>query len=867
MFKLAAWLQRTTPSVRYAGALALALAAPATRLPLQHLHFKPLMPYSPFIVISAILLGLGPGLFTTLLCLLETIYFAVQPTGSVAAVAPENWERVAVVCFTGVFASIMAEQLRQSSGLLKKAHGKTKSILDSILDGFIAFDSQWRYTYVNPAAASMMGKTPEELIGQTLWEVWPHASGSEFGAVYRRAVAENVPLQMEGYYPEPLNAWFEVRCYPSPEGLSMFFTETTERRQRDEQLRFLESAALQTSDGILILKVPGNVAGVEDPVFVNPAFERMTGFNLEDLRRGALELLVNAAEARAGGAIFVERLTRRKDGSEFWAEFNFKLLEASGGDYTHGVWTLRDITERKDAREASRLLSSIVEESDDAIISKNLDGVVLTWNRGAERIYGYTAAEMVGQSISRLMPLELRNDFLEIMDDLRRGGRLQHYETQRLRKDGRRIAVSLTISPLKNAAGYVVGASIISRDVTERRLAEKALALSEERYRSLALATTQIVWSTSSNGEVTEDIPMWREFTGQSPDEVKGMGWIDALHPQDRERNTEVWLRAAGYRSFYHTEYRMRRYDGQYRWMAVHGVPVLDSGGGIREWVATCADIQDRKQAEDEISALNEDLEQRVVRRTKELQAANQELEAFAYSVSHDLRAPLRAVDGFSRILLEEYSPSLPEKARYYLTVARKNALQMGDLIDDLLAFSRLSRQPLSMQPVAPGDLVRQALDELRADQEGRRIQITVGDLPPCEGDPKLLKQVLINLLSNGFKYTRKQEIARIDVGALTPDGSHRPVYYVRDNGVGFDMRYADKLFGVFQRLHGGQEYPGTGVGLAIVQRIVQRHGGQVWADAAVNQGATFYFVLNQNQADPRGEEPEQCPTNQQTVK
>ena len=186
----------------------------------------------------------------------------------------------------------------------------------------------------------------------------------------------------------------------------------------------------------------------------------------------------------------------------------------------------------------------------------------------------------------------------------------------------------------------------------------------------------------------------------------------------------------------------------------------------------------------------------------------------------------------------------------------------MGELIDDLLAFSRLSRHPLSMQPIVPGELVREALDELHAEQEGRRIQITVGHLPPCEGDPRLLKQVLVNLLSNGFKYTRTQEIARIEVGAMTPAGSNSAVYYVRDNGVGFDMRYADKLFGVFQRLHGAQEYPGTGVGLAIVQRIVQRHGGQVWADAAVNQGATFYFVLTPGLPHPRGEELEKCPTN-----
>lgn len=246
--------------------------------------------------------------------------------------------------------------------------------------------------------------------------------------------------------------------------------------------------------------------------------------------------------------------------------------------------------------------------------------------------------------------------------------------------------------------------------------------------------------------------------------------------------------------------------------------------------------------------------------RTAELEAANRELEAFAYSVSHDLRAPLRAIDGFSRILLDEFSPQLPERAQHYLDSARKNAVQMGCLIDDLLAFSKLGRQPLRKQPIAPAELVRQALQELPFDEEGRQVEITVGDLPACEGDPSLLKQVLINLLSNGFKYTRTREIARIEIGALAAMDRGIPVYYVRDNDVGFDMRYADKLFGVFQRLHGAQEFPGSGVGLAIVQRIVHRHGGRVWAEAALNQGATFYFVLAQSVTQPARGERDTCP-------
>jgi light-regulated signal transduction histidine kinase (bacteriophytochrome) len=239
------------------------------------------------------------------------------------------------------------------------------------------------------------------------------------------------------------------------------------------------------------------------------------------------------------------------------------------------------------------------------------------------------------------------------------------------------------------------------------------------------------------------------------------------------------------------------------------------------------------------VRKLNEKLEKRVVERTVELEAANRELEAFAYSVSHDLRAPLRAVDGFSRILLDEYGPQLPAEAQHYLQVARDNALHMGDLIDGLLSFSRLGRQPIRKQLVEPADLVRQAVEDLGLEQAGRPVEIAVGYLPACEGDPLLLKQVFVNLLSNALKYCRTRERTRIEIA--TADSS---AYYVRDNGVGFDMRYADKLFGVFQRLHRSEEYEGTGVGLAIVQRIVHRHGGRVWAEGVVNQGATFYFTL-----------------------
>lgn len=274
----------------------------------------------------------------------------------------------------------------------------------------------------------------------------------------------------------------------------------------------------------------------------------------------------------------------------------------------------------------------------------------------------------------------------------------------------------------------------------------------------------------------------------------------------------------------------------------------LEHGQLVTEQRALVAQLQnevtEHKHAQEQILRLNDVLEQHAV----ELQNANQELEAFSYSVSHDLRAPLRAADGFSRILLEDYAAELSAEAIRYLNLVRTNTQHMGHLIDELLTFSRLSRQPLNTQPVAPREIVERVLEDLRAVHQDRQIELVIGELPDCEADPGLLQQVYVNLLENAFKFTRQCEVARIEVDAFQQDDE--TVYFIRDNGVGFDMRYVNKLFGVFQRLHRAEDYEGTGVGLATVQRIIRRHGGRIWAESEVNQGTTFYFTLRGEVAD-----------------
>jgi PAS domain S-box-containing protein len=363
---------------------------------------------------------------------------------------------------------------------------------------------------------------------------------------------------------------------------------------------------------------------------------------------------------------------------------------------------------------------------------------------------------------------------------------------------------------------------------------------SEKRFMDLVQLLPQGIFETDRAGKVTfANATAFTVFGYTGEDFERGVFIYDVLAPEDKIRAEEIFQNILRGQETEGTEYTGVRKDGTTFPMIVYTAAFIQGGNvmGIR---GTLADITRLKRIEAEIRELNSRLEQRVADRTRQLVEVNRNLESFTYSVSHDLRAPLRAISGYSSILLQDLK-DIPDADKKYLELLRQNAHEMGRLIDDLLNFSRFGQQTLHKEAVDLLAMVKELLQEIRNDPGNRNVEIIVGSLPPCQADPVLIKQVFANLLSNALKFTRTREQPVVEIGSREKDG--RLMYFVRDNGVGFDMRYADKIFGVFQRLHHAEEYEGTGVGLAIVYRIIEKHGGRIWVESEQGKGTTFYFT------------------------
>ncbi len=873
---------------------------------------------------------------------------------------------------------------KKAEHLLRESEEKYRTLIQNVQTAIVVHGPDTTILKSNSMAQELLGLTEEQLLGKTAIDPEWHFRREDGTALplenypINHVIATRRPLRnliIEVHRPSRSNdVWVLVNADPVFDGkqsiveVIVTFIDITERKklevEREQYFKFF-----QTTTDLMCIADPNGCFKK-----INPACILTLGYSESELlskpfidfvhpddRQSTLDEMTR--QMQIGFSLNFENRYKCKDGSFIWLSWRANYNKNEGITYATG----RDITERKRAEQKIVQLAAIVESSDDAITGKTLEGIITSWNKGAEKIYGYTESEIIGKSISLLGIPEHTEDNSVILEKIRRGEHLEHFETVRRRKDGQDIFMSLTVSPVKDMNGRIIGASTIgrditerkkieealhsaslysrslieasldplvtistkgkimdvnyateqvtgvareqlinsdfsdyftapdkaragyqqvladgyvrgypltihhisgkttdvlynatvykneagevqgvfaaARDITERKKAERALRESEEKYRALLETSTDIILTHDLTGRISYINKFGIKMTGYSEHELLGSSIASILPPEELQAmNDRAIARNRGDIGTYEYETKFITKSGKIVVVEVHSASIIREGKST-EFLVNARDITERKQAEERIQKLNEELEQRVIDRTAQLQASNKELEAFAYSVSHDLRAPLRHIDGFIEILRQKAQSKLDEQSLHYMNIIEDAAKQMGTLIDDLLSFSRMGRAEMSKVPLNTSLLVNEVVDYLHPEIGNRDIQWQIAPLPTVTGDKAMLRVVFVNLLSNALKFTRPREHAVIEIG-YTDDNHNEVVFFIRDNGVGFDMKYAAKLFGVFQRLHRAEDFEGTGIGLANVHRVISRHGGRTWAEGNLNEGATFYFSL-----------------------
>jgi PAS domain S-box-containing protein len=761
-----------------------------------------------------------------------------------------------------------------------EAEAKFRQTFEFSPVGIVMVGLDKRFTSSNEAFSKSLGYAPEELIGKSIADItFPddiHVGMDEMKAIARGELAVS-QVQKRYLHKNGRIIWGEatislIRDHKAdPQYFMAIIQDISERKQAEKTLAESEKklrALFETmSEGIVYEDHAGNI------ISANPAAERLLGLSLEQLQGrtsldprwkaihedgspfpGESHSLNVAAKTGKPAKGEVMGIYNPQSGAYVWLSVNSTPEFLPGEQQPFRAFAVfRDITDRKQAETNLQRLSArnqaMLEAIPDIIMEVDANKVYTWANHAGLAFFG---DDVIGKEASFYFEGE-QQTYLAVKPIFNGQENVIYVESWQRRHDGGKRLLAWWCRVLKDEAGTVTGALSSARDITEINRAEQALRESERKFRETVITLDEGYYSVTLDGKLLEHNQAFNRILGFAlHEDLKGIQLPDFWQDPDQRKEYLMAFAASGSISNY--EINAKTQKGNKITILTSSHLVKDESGQPQLIVGVFVDISQRRRAEAEIKQLNEELEQRVLQRTTQLESSNKELEAFSYSVSHDLRAPLRAIDGFSRIVLEEYSAKLDDEGKRLLTVVRDNTQKMGHLIDDLLAFSRLGRQQIAFVPVNLATLANVVFAELAAAEKGRRIEFKAGQFPQAYGDYPMLQQVLQNLLANAVKFTRPRAKPRIEFGGRAAGSEN--VYFVKDNGVGFDMEYVSKLFGVFQRLHGTDEFEGTGVGLAIVQRIVQRHGGRVWAESKDGKGATFYFSLPTGAGAGAGTQP-----------
>jgi PAS domain S-box-containing protein len=736
---------------------------------------------------------------------------------------------------------------------MEESQQKLLDTLESIHDGFFTLDREWRFTYVNTEATRLWQRRREELIGKSLWEVAPAALGSTFDTEYRRAVRDKTPVSFEALSPL-LGLWVEARAYPSREGLSVYFHDITERKKAEEsvsRLNRLYSVLSKVSEAIVRIHNPEKLyervcrIAVEDGQF-KMAWIGLTDAEIQMVKLAAsygdtsgyldkIKISANdTSEGRGptgraayegtysicGDIAHDPRMLPWRDKALAHGFRSSAAFPLRAGSTVIGAFTLYSDKSQFFTGDEIVLLNSLAEDISLAIDAINNEKMRLdaeeALRASAEEIRILYSNSKVTNGLLQLYTRKFSHkEYLDAAAVLIR-------DWSGCRHVGLRIADEDGTIPYESCVGY------------DQEFLDSESALSLERDQCACIRVIQ-------GAPEPQDLPAMTSAGSFYSNNMTA--FMNGLASEQTTRFRGVCARR-GFSSLAVVPIR-------YREKILGAIHIADEQEGmvplanvefLEQMAFVIGEALFRFRIEEELRELNRELEQRVKDRTTQLEDANRELEAFAYSVSHDLRAPLRAIDGFSRIIEEEHGEKLGTAGRDYFRRVRAAGQKMTHLIDAMLRLSRLTRGELNRIRVDLGPLAKTAADELRKGQPDRRVEFDIADGMAAEGDPVMLRIVVENLLGNAWKFTARQETGRIEFGVAVKDG--KDAYFVRDNGAGFDMAYAKKLFTAFQRLHAADEFPGLGIGLATVQRIIHRHGGRIWAESEPDKGATFYFTL-----------------------